>query len=93
MTGQQMGGGAGRQFLPPEDGASEPELTRGKARQRSAEMDRRSWYMPAASADALSELVDNLHWETRLPKATILRAVVDEVLARQSHIERRLKRA
>ncbi|MGW2251396.1 hypothetical protein ACWCXH_14445 [Kitasatospora sp. NPDC001660] len=53
-------------------------------------MDRRSWYMPKASAGALAELVDELYWETRQPKQAILAAVVDEVLARRAQVERRL---
>ncbi|MFF2077101.1 hypothetical protein ACFVXG_20355 [Kitasatospora sp. NPDC058162] len=59
----------------------------------STAMDRRSWYMPKASADALAELVDDLHWETRRPKQEILAAVVAEVLARRAQVERRLRKS
>jgi hypothetical protein len=42
---------------------------------------RRSWYMPRAAADGLSDLVDDIHHSTRAPKAAVLAAVV--AVARQ----------
>lgn len=53
------------------------------------EMDRRSWYMPRAVADALAEEVDELHYTTRRPKWSVLVAIIavamdhrDEILAK-----------
>lgn len=39
-------------------------------------MDRRSWYMPRDSAEALAAAVDDLHWSTRRPKHEIVAALV-----------------
>ena len=57
---------------------------------RTAEMDRRSWYMPRESADALAQLVDDLHYATRRPKHEVLAAVIAVALAHRSEIENRL---
>ena len=57
---------------------------------RTAEMDRRSWYMPRESADALAQLVDDLHYATRRPKHEVLAAVIAVALAHRSEIETRL---
>jgi len=53
-------------------------------------MDRRSWYMPRESADALAQLVDDLHFATRRPKHEVLAAVIAVALAHRSEIENRL---
>jgi len=58
---------------------------------RTSDMDRRSWYMPKESAEALAAMVDDIHFATRKPKYEILAAVVAEALARRSAIERRLR--
>jgi hypothetical protein len=42
----------------------------------AAPMDRRSWYMPRSSADALAAAVEDLHWQTRRPKHEVLAAIV-----------------
>lgn len=95
---------AARKDLPPPAGADtaydamrrryqstdKPRTERDRTRASSA-MDRRSWYMPKDSADALAELVDDLHFATRTPKHEILQAIVREVLARRAAIEKRLK--
>jgi hypothetical protein len=39
-------------------------------------MDRRSWYMPKASADQLANAVEELHFTTRQPKHVVLAALV-----------------
>lgn len=54
-------------------------------------MDRRSWYMPKASADALAATVDDLHFATRKPKHEILAALVDIALAARADIQARLQ--
>lgn len=40
------------------------------------EMTRRSWYMRTSVSDALAELVDELHFQTRLPKHEILSELI-----------------
>lgn len=52
---------------------------------------RRSLYVDHAAADALAQLVDDLHWKTRRPKHELLAAAFtlavenpDDVLARLS---------
>jgi hypothetical protein len=66
-----------------------PTATGRRPTSSGAVMDRRSWYMPRSSADALAAAVDNLHWQTRRPKHEVLAAIVatavehtDEALAR-----------
>ena len=54
-------------------------------------MDRRSWYMPKASADALAAAVDDLYFATRKPKHAILAALVDAALAARSDVQARLE--
>jgi hypothetical protein len=44
-------------------------------------MDRRSWYMPKASADTLAATIDELHWATHRPKHEILAALVEVAAA------------
>ncbi|MFD8534320.1 hypothetical protein ACFV0L_43620 [Streptosporangium canum] len=53
-------------------------------------MDRRSWYMPAESAAALAQLVDDLHFGTRRPKHEVLTAIVAVAGAHRAEIEKRL---
>jgi hypothetical protein len=53
-------------------------------------MDRRSWYMPKASADALSAAVENLYFATRRPKHEILAALVDAALSEYPAVQDRL---
>lgn len=56
-------------------------------------MDRRSWYMPKASADALASVVDDLYFATRRPKHEILAALVDAAVAARSDVQARLESA
>lgn len=53
-------------------------------------MDRRSWYMPKDSADALSTAVENLYFATRRPKHEILAALIDAALAEYPAVQSRL---
>ncbi len=43
-------------------------------------MDRRSWYMPKATAERLAEAVEELHFKTRQPKHVILAALIGVAL-------------
>lgn len=54
-------------------------------------MDRRSWYMPKASADQLAAAVDELHFSTRQPKHVVLAALVAAAVAHQDEARARLE--
>ena len=54
-------------------------------------MDRRSWYMPKASADSLAVAIEDLHFATRRPKHEVLAALVDAALADYPAVQARLK--
>jgi hypothetical protein len=54
-------------------------------------MDRRSWYMPRESADALAAAVEELHYATRRPKHVILAAMVSVALDHIEDVEQRVK--
>lgn len=54
-------------------------------------MDRRSWYMPKSVADALAEVVEDLHYDTRQPKHEVLRALVEVALEHRGEARARLK--
>lgn len=56
----------------------------------SVAMDRRSWYMPKASADALADAVEDLHYATRRPKHEVLAALIDAALASRGDVQARL---
>lgn len=62
-----------------------------KPRSQGAGMDRRSWYMPRATADALAEVVEDLHFGTRRPKHEVLRALVEVALEHQDEARARLE--
>lgn len=68
--------------------ASEPSR---KPRTQGAGMDRRSWYMPKSVADALAEVVEDLHYDTRQPKHEVLRALVEVALEHRGEARTRLK--
>jgi hypothetical protein len=53
-------------------------------------MDRRSWYMPEASAEALADAVQDLYWSTHRPKHQVLAALVETALAHQDEVRARL---
>lgn len=51
----------------------------------------RSWYMTPASADALAQAVDDLHFATRAPKYEVLAAIIRGALADLGPVEAELK--
>lgn len=66
-----------------------PEPAQRPARAKGPAMDRRSWYMPKESADALGVVLEDLHWATRQPKHVILAALVDVALAHVDEVRGR----
>jgi hypothetical protein len=51
----------------------------------------RSWYMTPASADALAQAVDDLHYATRAPKYEVLAAIIRVALADLGPVEAELR--
>jgi hypothetical protein len=51
----------------------------------------RSWYMTPASADALAQAIDDLHYATRAPKYEVLAAIIRAGLADLGPIEAELR--
>lgn len=84
-----------RRTPPPEDVAPvapvAPPEEKAKPRAQGAGMDRRSWYMPKSSADALAAAVEDLHFDTRRPKHEVLRALVEVALEHRGEASARLK--
>lgn len=70
-----------------------PVAPRGtsRARAQGAGMDRRSWYMPKAVADALADAVEDLHYATRRPKHEVLKALVEVALEHRGEARDRLR--
>jgi hypothetical protein len=60
---------------------------------REQEMDRRSWYMPRSSADALTNAIADVHWKVRRPKHEVLAAVIEVALAHLDEVETKLQAA
>lgn len=58
-----------------------------------APMQRRSWYLPAETADRLAAVVNDIHYRTRRPKHEVLSAVAAVALDHQPEILDRLTRA
>lgn len=54
------------------------------------EMDRRSWYMPKAVAEALSDEIDELHFTTRRPKWAVLMAIIAVAMDHKDEISAKL---
>jgi hypothetical protein len=54
-------------------------------------MDRRSWYMPKESADALAAALDELHFTTRQPKHVVLAALVSVALGHLGDVQRQIE--
>ncbi|MBP5918808.1 hypothetical protein F3K34_44330 [Streptomyces sp. LBUM 1486] len=69
----------------------EPVPEKPADRQRSG-MDRRSWYMARASADALAAAVEDLHYETRNPKHVVLSELVAVALEHREEVAERLRK-
>ena len=53
-------------------------------------MTRRSWYVEKSTADNLAGLIDDLHFETRIPKHVIATALFDEAVASEERVRRLL---
>ena len=69
-----------------------PAATQRPARAKNTAMDRRSWYMPKETADALAAALEELHWSTRQPKHVIMAALVSVALEQLPAVEERVKR-
>lgn len=72
----------------------QPETAQATARvpeqKPRSTMVRRSWYLPAETADALAELVDDLHHETRAPRHVIWAAIGAQLAAQREQLRDRL---
>lgn len=69
-----------------------PPAPARKPRSQGTGMDRRSWYMPKVSADALADAVEDLHYDTRQPKHEVLRVLVEIALEHRAEIRSRLRK-
>lgn len=58
---------------------------------RAQEMDRRSWYLPKATADALTNAVSDVHWLVRQPKHAVLAAIIEVALTHLDEVEVKLR--
>lgn len=67
-----------------------PPVTPTPERPRAQAMDRRSWYMTASSAEALSTAITDLYFETRQPKHVVLDVLVNLALEQLDEARRRL---
>jgi len=67
-----------------------PEPPPRPARDKGPTMDRRSWYMPKESADALASALEEIHFTTRRPKHVILAALVAVALEQLDDVRERL---
>lgn len=67
-----------------------PEPVQRPARAKGPAMDRRSWYMPKESADALAAALEELHWSTRQPKHVIMAALVSVALDHLDEVRRQV---
>jgi len=81
-----------RHANPPEVPAPAPAPEPPAAsRPKAGAMDRRSWYMPRESADALAAAVEELHFTTRQPKHAVLAALVAVALDNLEDAQRRIQ--
>lgn len=71
--------------------AQAPAPPRPRGKPSDAIMDRRSWYMSKAVADALAEEVDELHFATRKPKHTVLAELIAVALEHRAEALARLE--
>ncbi|MFF5030365.1 hypothetical protein ACFY2J_40060 [Streptomyces collinus] len=67
-----------------------PEPVQRPARAKGPAMDRRSWYMPKESADALAAALEEVHWATRQPKHVIMAALVSVALDHLDEVRHRV---
>lgn len=77
---------------PPAPPLAAPAPVQRSARAKGTSMDRRSWYMPKESADALAAALEELHFTTRQPKHVVLAALVDVALEHLPAVEQRVSR-
>jgi hypothetical protein len=63
---------------------------RTRAKSATPLMDRRSWYMPKDSADALAAALQDLYWSTHRPKHEVLAALIETALAHRDEVQARL---
>ncbi|MFG3323962.1 hypothetical protein ACGF3J_38580 [Streptomyces sp. NPDC048171] len=68
-----------------------PAPVQRSSRAKGPAMDRRSWYMPKESADALAAAVEELHFATRQPKHVIMAALVSVALEQLPAVEQRIR--
>jgi transcription termination factor NusB len=54
-------------------------------------MDRRSWYMPKESADALAAAIEELHYTERAPKHVVVAALVEVALDHLDDVRRHIQ--
>ncbi|GAB2778243.1 hypothetical protein [Streptomyces daliensis] len=86
-----------RMLPPPEDDDEETEVSRRKVaaerrREESEEMTRRSWYASKESVNLFQATVDDLHFETRLPKHIVVGALLEAAVQSLPRVQRRLAR-
>lgn len=73
--------------------AAPPEPAPRPTRAKAPGMDRRSWYMPRESADALASAIEELHFSTRQPKHAVLAALVAVALDHIDDVRKRVEDA
>jgi hypothetical protein len=61
-----------------------------EATPRAQSMDRRSWYMPKETAEALADAVADVHWQSHRPKHEVLAAIVGVALTHLDEVQARL---
>lgn len=76
----------------PDPAPAPPPAPKVPARRKPSDdtMDRRSWYMSKAVADALAEEVDELHFATRRPKHEVLAALIAVAMEHGDEVRSRL---
>lgn len=62
-----------------------------RPREQRPPMVRRSWYLPASTADSLAELVDDLHHQTRIPRHLVWTAISDQLTDHRAQLLDRLR--
>ena len=75
----------------PEPAPAAPAPVQRLARAKGPAMNRRSWYMPKESADALAAALEEMHYATRQPKHVIMAALVAVALEQLPAVEQRVK--
>lgn len=70
---------------------SPPAAPPRPARVKGPAMDRRSWYMPKESADALAAAIEELHYTERAPKHVVVAALVEVALDHLDDVRRHIQ--